>query len=372
MFRPLPLLFALGALAAAAYFIFLRPTGDAPVTVPADFRIRGSELVIVDGRGRELWRFDTQLAELETEEVYRAHFQRKSRGPDYVSTWPYLMIRDIDGDSRPEVLFSTQTRSEDRMDTLFCFDDRGKERWRFKAGRELTFGGRPFRREYRVFGFDVDDYDGDNSLEILALSFHKPDWPCQAVLLDAAGGLEGEYWNAGYLMDGSAGDVDGDGLKELVLSGVNNEYRRGCLAIFESGQLRGSSPQTAQAFRSSDLGNGGQSTYILFPNSDVHAVLRTVGDPVNYFWIHDGGGLTAVTTETQIYYDLNRALFCRDITLSNTYRDLREGLRRQGKLAPEADELYRKRLAKDLLYYQGGRWLAVPSAAISAEGRGVR
>ncbi|MGZ5514948.1 MAG: FG-GAP repeat domain-containing protein [Candidatus Aminicenantales bacterium] len=359
--RPVLLVFALGIIAVAAYFLFLRPTG------PSDFHIRGSELIVVDGRGRELGHFDTKLADLEAEDCYRTHLQEKKPSAVYVPVWPYIMIRDIDGDSRREVLFSTQTTSETRMDTLFCLDDRGNERWHFKTGRELAFGGQSFRREYRVFGFNVDDYDGDGTLEILVLSFHKPDWPCQAVLLDPAGNTEGEYWNAGYIMDGSAGDIDGDGQKELVLSGVNNEYRQGCLAVFKPGQLRGSSPQKDEAYRFAGFGEGGQSTYILFPKSDVFRAMSRFADPVNYFWIHgDGDGITAVTTETQIFYDLDRSLVCRGITLSNTFKGLREKLSLEGRLAFEPDEFYRKILAADLLYYRRGNWLPAPPAVVSA------
>ncbi|MGZ5498762.1 MAG: hypothetical protein ACXWHI_08570, partial [Candidatus Aminicenantales bacterium] len=94
LFQPWPVICALGVLAAAAYFLLFRPTG------PSDFHIRGSELVIVDGRGRELWRVDTKLAQLETETTYRERFQEKKRGTDYVPIWPYIVIRDIDGDSR--------------------------------------------------------------------------------------------------------------------------------------------------------------------------------------------------------------------------------------------------------------------------------
>lgn len=360
LLRPVPLVFALVVIAAAAYFLFLRPTG------PADFHIRGSELIVVDGHGRELGLFDTKLADLQPEEYYRGHFQKKEPGPDCVSVWPHIMIRDIDGDSRREVLFSTRTTSETRMDTIFCLDDHGHERWHFKTGRELAFGGQSFRREYRIFGFNVDDYDGDGMLEILVISFQKPDWPCQAVLLDPAGKTEGEYWNAGYLMDGSAGDLDGDGQKELVLSGVNNEYLRGCVAIFEPGQLRGYSPQTDAAFRCADLGEGGQSTYILFPKSDVFRAMSRFADPVNYFWIHgDGDGITAVTTETQIFYDLDRSLVCRGITLSNTFKGIREKLSLEGRLALKPDEFYRKSLPGDLLYYQKGNWIPAPPTIVS-------
>jgi hypothetical protein len=357
-FRPFPVLFALAGLAAAAYFLFFRaPAGPG---VPADFRIAGAKLIVIDAKGRELWRHDTRLPDLEKEDVYRGRFQEKRSGADYIPVWPYVMIRDINGDGRPEVLFSTQTISEDREGTLLCFDDRGTELWRREAGRELEFGGRPFRREYRIFGFNVDDYDGDGALEVLVLSHHKPDWPCQAVLFDPAGKLEGEYWNAGYLMDGAAGDVDGDGRNELVLSGVNNEYRRGCVAIFKAGGLRGGSPQLEAAFRSPDIGEGGQSAYILFPKSDVHAAIRQAGDPVNCFWIHEGGGLTAMTNETQIYFDLGLNLAVRDVTLSNYFRDLHGKFSKLGQVVSVPDESYRQALADSLLYFRSGSWTGGP------------
>jgi hypothetical protein len=359
-FRPFPVLFALAGLAAAAYFLFIRPGGASETVVPSDFHIRGSALVVVDGRGRELWSYDTRLPDLETEDVFRAHSANKMPGPDYVPVWPYLLIRDIDGDDRMEVLFSTQTHSEDGEGTLFCFDERGTERWRFDAGRALEFGGRPYRREYRIFGFNVDDYDGDGAAEVLVISHHKPDWPCQTVLLDASGRSEGEYWNAGYFMDASAGDVDGDGTKELVLSGVNNEYRRGCVIVFDAGGLRGGSPQAADAFRASDIGEGGQAAYILFPKSDVHAAIRLAGDPINYFWIHEGDGLTAVTTETQLYFDLDRSLACRDLTLSNHFQSLHEGFAQAGKVRSVLDESYRRSLMDSLLYYRAGDWAGGP------------
>jgi hypothetical protein len=358
---PTPLVAALAlaglaGLAFAGYLLFVRHGG------PADFHIRGSVLQIVDGRGRALWPRETGLADLQPEEYYREHFQRKRATEQFTSVWPNLIIRDIDGDSRAEVLFTTQTRSEDVEGTLFCLDDRGRERWHFEAGRALEFGGWPFRRQYRIFGIDVGDYDGDGRPEVLVISHQKPDWPCQTVLLDSEGRIEGEYWNAGYFMDGMAGDIDGDGTTELVLSGVNNEYRRGCLAVFKPGRLQGYSPQSAPAFLSAQLGPGQQSAYILFPKTDVHEAIRYEGDPVNGFWIHPGGdGLTAITSETLVYFDLDRSLACREVTLSNTFRNLHDTFLRQGRVRSVLDEEYKKRLAGAILYYGNGQW-AGPAA----------
>ncbi len=353
----------LAILAVAGYLIFLRRG------VAADFRVRGSALEIVDRRGLVLGTFETGLADLQPEDEYRQHFQRKRTSDDYTTAWPHLIIRDLDGDGRSEVLFSTQTRSEDGEGTLFCLDARGRERWRFKAGRDLSFGGWPFRGQYRIFGVDVGDYDGDGGPEVLVIAHQKPDWPCQTVLLDPAGRVEGEYWNAGYFMAGEAGDVDGDGTVELVLGGVNNEYRRGCIAVFKPGRLRGGSPQSDPAFRSPEVGEGEQAAYLLFPKTDVHAAMRYEGDPVNGFWIHpDGDGLTAITTNTLVYYDLDRSLACREVTLSNTFKNLHAAALRQGRVRGDLDDAYKKALADAVLHYRNGSWAGAAGGAATAAG----
>ena len=364
LLRPFPIVFALAGLAAAAYFLFFRGSAAASPSVPADFRISGSELVITDKAGQELGRFETRVHNLAPEDEYRSHFGDLSQGDDYVIPWPHIKIIDLDGDARSEVLFSVQTKFDVGEGTLICLDDQARELWRFAAGRELVINGQTFRPDYRIFGFNVEDYDGDGDLEVLMISFQKPDWPCQTVLLDAAGKVEGEYWNAGYFMDARAGDLDGDGDKELVLSGVNNEYGRGCVAIFEAGDLRGGSPQTDKAFRWPDIAAGGQSAYILFPTSDVAAAMHLRGDPMNHIaGLYEGDGLTVYATGTQVFYDLDRALNCRKVTLSNTFRNHHDDLSREGKVRSDMDdEDYIKNLKDAILYFENGTFVRRPPA----------
>ena len=365
--RPFRILLGLAALGAALYLLFFMPPN--PSSVPTDFHIRGSVLFIVDQSGRELWPFNTRLSDLDPEAAYRRHFQDKNPGADYVPSWPNLLIRDLDGDSRPEVLFSTQTRSENGEGTLFCFNDQGNKLWQFDAGAELHFGGQTFRKEYRILGFQADDYDGDGFLEILVISFHRPSWPCQVALLDSAGRLEGEYWNAGYIMEALAGDIDGDGDKELAISGVNNEYELGCVAVFETGKLRGYSPQLKEAFKTSELPEGGQSAYILFPKSDVAEAKHLWADPVNTFWIHgDSDGLTAVTTAAQLFYDLDRTLACREAYSGHFFQNLHDELLSDGKVSSVADDAYYRNLQDGVLYYENGTLVKRPPAPGSKAG----
>jgi hypothetical protein len=357
-FRPVPILFALAGLAglaAATYFLFFSRTG------PANFRIEGPVLIVVDKHGHDLWSYDTKRSDLLDDAGYREHFQVRQR-VTYQPIWPYIAFHDLNGDGRDEVLFSIQTGSEINEGILKVFDDKGKELWPFEAGRSMTFGGKPFPAEYRIFGFDVDDFDGDGRPEVLVLSFQKLDWPCQVVLLDAAGRTKGEYWNAGYIMDANAGDIDLDGQKELILAGVNNEYARGCLAVFKPGRLHGQSPQVSDEFRSSQLDDGAQSAYIVFPRSDVQIAMHVQGDPVNYFWLHKAGGLAAETTEAQIIYELDASLTCRYITLSHPFKNLHRDDVASGKVHSVLDESYKQNLIREFRYFRGGRWSpSVPS-----------
>ncbi len=344
-------------LAAAAYFLV---TGLRKDVVPADFHIRESTLVVTNSRGDELWHYDTRLADLEPESRYREHFQSKQQRLDNVPNWPFIRFEDINRDGGIETLFSLQTESDINAGVLICFDAKGVELWRFAAGRELVFGGKVYRREYRIFGFDVADYDEDGKPEILLISFHKPDWPCQVALLDSHGNTKGEYWNSGYLMDAVSGDVDGDGHKETVLSGVNNEYRKGCVIVFRGGALRGGSPQTDAAYRCASLDPGTQTAYILFPTADFHKYVGEQGDAVNHIWIHDGGGMTAMSTETEIYFDLDRRLACASASLSNFTRNLYAKLAREGVVQGPLDENLEKTLAGELVYFRQGAWAQKP------------
>ena len=354
-FHPVAGVFALAGLAAAAYFLFFSRTG------PANFRIEGSVLIIVDKHGHDLWSYDTKRKDLLDDATYRDHFQIRSHSTTYQPMWPYIAIHDLNGDGRKEVLLSIKTRSEIDEGLLVVLDDKGHELWSYPVGRALTFGGKPFPFEYRIFGFDVDDFDDDGRPEVLVVSFQKLDWPCQVVLLDAAGRLKGEYWNAGYIMDADLGDVDLDGRKELILAGVNNEYARGCLAVFKPGQLRGMSPQISDEFRSPQLGPGGQSVYVLFPRCDVETAMHVQGDPVNYFWLHKTGGLDAESTEAHIIYRLDASLTCRYVTLSHPFKNLHAEFVKEGRISSTADDAYQNKLRDSFLSFRNGVWTGGPA-----------
>ncbi len=85
--------------------------------------------------------------------------------------FPSLVIKDINGDGDNEVLFAPKRkRGPDGIGLGFiCFDRRGREIWRFEAGRELKCGDKVFSPDYRIAGFVCHDLDGDGRLETLVV-----------------------------------------------------------------------------------------------------------------------------------------------------------------------------------------------------------
>ncbi len=90
-------------------YIFLGFPLNSPK--PADFKIVNSSLIILNKKGKELWRYDTGIESLFEEKVYREHFQFKIKTDNVPpSSKPLLIIKDINHDGYAEVLFGTQTQ----------------------------------------------------------------------------------------------------------------------------------------------------------------------------------------------------------------------------------------------------------------------
>jgi hypothetical protein len=353
----LTLLFTAVAAAAVALFFFIRRAaspGD-----PADFAIKGSVLAILDDVGRLLWRYDTGLENLADEGLYRAHFQfkRTYHAPDL----PYLAIRDIDRDGRKDVLFSVQTVDERGEGELLCFDRKGRVLWSFKAGREMKYGSKNYSGDYRIAGFSADDLDADGRLEIIVIACHRPDWPCQLAVLDSSGHVKGEFWNSGYFGDLVTADLNGDGFKEILAGGVNNEYGRGCLAVFDAASIRGGSPQTSPEFRCPELEPGSELFYLLFPRTDVDLAEGYPVEAIVTVELLSNRRIQVKTNLSRIYFDFSPSLNSPELIVSHGFILAHEKALLGGKVKSRLNSEYKKDLLKGIRYWNGEVWVPEPA-----------
>jgi len=342
--------------AAAAYFTISALSYNH---VPFDFRIDRSQLIILNQEGRELWRYDTGLENLLREQSYRACWQYKRRFEGDRVEFPLLAIKDINQDGKVEVLFSIQTQNEINEGTLICFNHTGEEMWRFLGGRELTFGDKLYSQDYRIKGFMLYDLARDGNSEILVISVHKPDFPCQLAILDHNGKKQSEYWNAGYLMDIEFHDLDQNDNNEMIVAGMNNEYGRGCLMVFDPLDIQGFSPQTNPQYNCKELQPGSFTHYILFPRTDVRQEYPI--DAIVSISLMNSGGLSLVTDLDHLIYELKPDLSIHRVSLTNTFKALHSEARLAGKIDSVLDEIYEKKLMEDLSYFDGEGWVSKPT-----------
>jgi hypothetical protein len=339
--------------AGALAYVLLRPPRQ-----PADFHIDGSVFVALDKKGREIWRKDTGAEDLQTESFYRDNFQIMHTEQENIL--PMLVMRDIDHDGGTEVLFAV-ARLPDRSGegTLICWDRRGRERWRFQAGRALRSPSKRFGPDYRIAGIYDHDLDRDGRREILVESFYASDWPCQLALLDSAGKTAGEFWNSGYLRQPVYHDINGDGREELIICGVNNEYKGGCLIVFDARDISGASPQTGE-FVLEGIGPGSMLYYVTTPYTDVSQAKGTAVDGLRRLdimgndWIEAEGGVG-------IFYDFDFKLECIQANPGHGFMMDHYELSRSGAISSTLGEGYRKMLRDAIRYWDGKAWTAAPT-----------
>lgn len=341
------------AAAALLYFFFKGANASSPVKI----EIQGSELVLFNKKGDELWRKQTGLSNLQTNAFYQERFQRKAPAePDRILRLPVCLIRDINSDGDLEILFSIQTIDQ-TSPILICYSCEGKELWRFHGGRERKFGSTIYYGDYFIKGFDAHDFDGDGQVEVFVLSFQRPDWPTQLVLLNSQGKKLGEYWNVGQLNDYLVTDLNGDGGEELILVGLNNEYKKGCLIAFDPWKISGGSPQTKNEFIDPELTPGSELFYVLFPRTDADDVQPAMDyESIARIRKVNNDVLRLETYASVIYFYLNLRLECQSVSFSHQFRKLHAEAKQRGLISSSVNEEYMKRLIKGLLYFNGRSW----------------
>jgi excisionase family DNA binding protein len=366
--RPVWILIPAGT-ALVAIVAYLLYSSFLKIRQPADFQIKGSVLHILDEKGKDLFRYDTHLDNLTEESEYKTHFQYKRKGRErWEGILPYLAIKDINGDDELEILFSTQTQDEFNEGELICFSSKGKENWRIKTGRQLTYGDRVFSADYRIYGFNAFDLDGDGKLEILILSVHRPDFPSQLLAVSPEGKILGEYWNSGHMSDLLLSDVDGDGRKELIVSGTNNEYRSGCLIVFDAADIEGVSPQSQAEYAAEGLGPGSEKFYIRFPRTDLE-INEAKQDSIISINLLADGRLSAVTFYTGLIYEFSADLSKHEVSPSHQFEQLYAKGKREGFVQGELNKEYYDRLDEGVLYWTGKEWAATPAKVQQAAGK---
>jgi hypothetical protein len=330
----------------------------------ANFHLNGSKLIIVDQNDKRVGEYDTGIDNLIDENSYRFRFQSSSNVVDKTSrvfkNLPFLTIQDLDGDESPEILLSIQTKTEAKEGVLLCLNEKGKKLWEYKVGREIQYGPTVYSSDFRIIGFMVYDFNADGLKEIVLTSAHRYDFPSQIVILDNEGRVKGEYWNSGYLNRCEVADLDKDGRMELLLAGCNNEYKKGCLVVFDPENMNGGSPQSEDFYSCAELAPGKEKFYILFPRTDFDDA-TTTQESISCMDILNNETVSLIATNSQIIFELGFDMKLSRVRTSHRFQNLYRQAKQDGRVSGEIDDLYRQNLERSLLYFDGQNWTSTPT-----------
>jgi len=305
---------------------------------PHDFRIVGSELITLNQKNKEIWRYDTGIRGLKDEEYYRNHFQIKRLSKAiHDKNLPLIIIRDIDNNDIKEVLFA-QSPIDNNFgeDRLFCFNSKGKIIWEFDPGREMKFGKKQYSSEYK------------NNRDM---------FPTQFAVLNNKGELLREYWNSGRIIDYYFYDLDNDQKKEIILTGCNNEYGKGCLLVLDPDFISGGSPQTGY-YKSTELKQNIEKYYILLPSIDLGSISIN-RDPLGNIQIIDEK-LISATSMSGIYFEFDFNFKLKEIRFADIFEILYNDACQKGmtkdKFSVKTMSELKTKLFPEILYYNGKNW----------------
>ncbi|GAI79028.1 unnamed protein product [marine sediment metagenome] len=150
-------------------------------------------------------------------------------------------------------------------------------------------------------------------------------------------------------------DLNGDGLKEILLAGINNEYLKGCLIVLDPRNMEGGSPQMIEKYKCTELKKGTEKYYLLLPRTDVDLLINFTG-AANTINISKNSRLSVMTLYSKLIYEFNPSLKIQDVRKSFKFEFMHQNFLREGKVKSKLDNQYIKNLKSGILYYNGQEW----------------
>jgi hypothetical protein len=351
--------FSLAAALVFAAISFVRPVKD---TNPSYARAKNEFLIVYNKEGEEVWRkhigvgfdFDT----------FRKH------RPDVMLN-NFMAATDVDKDGKNEVIASygvVENPLPTGRNAIVCYTFDGRERWKYEFNRKMTFGTEEFSNDYIIGNMMVRDFEKDGTIDIVGVFGHIPYYPWAIVRLDAKKGmLLNEYWNPGACGQGYHGDIDGDGIEELLFAGTNNGLNAASLLVLDPRKMSGYAP-SPPAYTPVGVEKGMEKYYILLPQSDLSKVGPSRRNYVHDLRLTSDNLLLLQTAEIQsgdhkpgILYFFDTQMRCVRVDGNDYFVQAHKLLEDEGKLSKKLTEQYYDELRKSVQYWDGEKFVNEPT-----------
>jgi hypothetical protein len=175
----------------------------------------------------------------------------------------YVVIDDVDGDGRNEVLVMPNAEERENR-RLFCFEADGRIRFVHRPSGTRRFGEDEYADPWLAYRAFVTR-GSDGARRLWAAFTHNLLFPCVLQELDPGrGSVRQEYWSDGYIE--VVREETWAGRRVLLVGGANNDFRAAALAVFRPGLVTGSTPARRPAYGCRNCAPGGPEAVFLFPS----------------------------------------------------------------------------------------------------------
>ncbi|MFO7865557.1 MAG: helix-turn-helix domain-containing protein [Candidatus Aminicenantes bacterium] len=237
---------------------------------------------------------------------------------------------------------------------LIILNRDGMELWRHDFNLPT-----PLDEEYYRQAFRTADLDGDGFLEVILFSNQYMEFPTQMLRLDHEGDILGEYWNSGRFNDIFFYDVQGNGRKDIIVAGKNNEFKAPIIVVFDGEDISGSSPNSGE-YASPSLAPGSEKYYIRLPVSEPARALNP-HEGTGYIVRRADGSWAFFIYPSGLEYRFDENFRIQEVRTSDTYERLFREAKRAGYITGSPDEAHMEKLKQGVRYYGGEKWTAEPA-----------
>jgi hypothetical protein len=184
----------------------------------------------------------------------------------------FLLLSDLRGNGTNQLLLTGRSdKGEYTQDTLYCFNGKGELNWKTGVGLMPSFGsiGETHHARPSIMDFTIFRPTATSRARLFVLANEEPFSPSKVFEVDPeTGNLLQSFYNRGGAQVLRHHDMDGDGVEELIVGGINDGYDRAFLAVFDPAKVAGYGP-VPREFAPVQANPGTEKYYLLFPFSPL-------------------------------------------------------------------------------------------------------
>lgn len=295
------------------------------------------------------------------------------------------IIYDVNGDGVNDIIHIKQLISYAFRNQIVCYDGAShKILWKLNFKKDLSYPYKPFIGDdfYFCAGMLLDTMStGEPSLYVI--ENHTKYFPGFLLRINPRNGkITDTFVNAGHLNGIGLLDINHNGKREVVVTGVNNGYKQAIIGILPHDHFDGKSPST-KAYALNGYSVDPKLGYIRIPKTYLAKSLENITTfNVGRFIIKNKSGLIVKVNDarpvyedsliggTLVLYQFNKTMQLTNIGTNDDYDHLSGLLQSQGKIKKLPGPAYFIHFRDSLLYWNGHGWQHKPWLPFWEKGEG--